>query len=493
MAGEKILVVDDEASMTQFLSIVLKKEGYQVIAVNDPREALERAKTESFDVAITDFKMPGADGIEVLSGLKKCDPNLPVIVMTAYASQKSAIDAVNLGAFQYLEKNAKNEEIRVIVKNALEMRKVRNENSYLKRELKRSHDEKEIIGSSEEMIRVFKMIDKVANTDSTILIVGESGTGKELVAREVHYRSGRNHGPFVSINCGAIPRDLLESNLFGHVKGSFTGAHKDQAGLFTVAEGGSFFLDEVGEMPMATRVKLLRALQEREIIPVGGTTPIKIDCRLIAATNADLEREVAEGRFRADLYYRLNVIPLKLPPLRHRRDDIPVLVDHFLKKMAPQSGIKTVTKEALETLARYDWPGNVRELENVIERSVILDEEGSIDTHDLPEKIRFGSTPRGSLIIESPTLSLEELEKEYILKVLDYTQWQKKRASEILGINASTLYRKLLAYGLEKQGERGRILPGPGHPEYDQDFPTGTGGDTPGEPRRDERTGTDNH
>ena len=366
------------------------------------------------------------------------------------------------------------------------MRKVRNENSYLKRELKRSHEEKEIIGSSEEMIRVFKMIDKVANTDSTILIVGESGTGKELVAREVHYRSGRNHGPFVSINCGAIPRDLLESNLFGHVKGSFTGAHKDQAGLFTVAEGGSFFLDEVGEMPMATQVKLLRALQEREIIPVGGTQPIKIDCRLIAATNADLDREVAEGRFRADLYYRLNVIPLKLPPLRQRRDDIPVLVDHFLKKMAPQAGIKTITKEALETLARYDWPGNVRELENAIERSVILDEEGSIDVQDLPEKVRFGSTPRGSLIIESPTLSLEELEKEYILKVLDYTQWQKKRSSEILGINASTLYRKLLAYGLEKQGERGRILPGPGHPEFDAEY-----GPEAGHGKGDERTGTD--
>ena len=270
MPGEKILVVDDETSMTQFLSIVLRKEGYQVTAVNNGREALERAKTETFDVAITDFKMPGADGIEVLSGLKKLDPNLPVIVMTAYASQKSAIDAVNLGAFQYLEKNAKNEEIRVVVKNALEMRKVRNENSYLKRELKRSHEEKEIIGNSEEMIRVFKMVDKVADTDSTILIVGESGTGKELVAREIHYRSRRAHGPFVSINCGAIPRDLLESNLFGHVKGSFTGAHNDQAGLFTVAEGGSFFLDEVGEMPMATQVKLLRALQEREIIPVGA-------------------------------------------------------------------------------------------------------------------------------------------------------------------------------------------------------------------------------
>jgi DNA-binding NtrC family response regulator len=478
MAGEKILVVDDETSMTQFLGIVLRKEGYQVTAVNSGREALERARSESFDVAITDFKMPETDGIEVLSSLKKIDPDLPVILMTAYASQKSAIDAVNLGAFQYLEKNAKNEEIKVIVKNALEMRKVKNENSYLKRELKRSHDDKEIIGNSEEMIRVFKMIDKVADTDSTILIIGESGTGKELVAREVHYRSRRAHGPFVSINCGAIPRDLLESNLFGHVKGSFTGAHKDQSGLFTVAEGGTFFLDEVGEMPLATQVKLLRALQEREIIPVGGTTPIKIDCRLVAATNADLEKEVAEGRFRADLYYRLNVIPVKLPPLRHRRDDIPVLVDHFLRKLAPNAGTKTIVKEAVEVLMKYDWPGNVRELENVIERSVILDEGGTIEVADLPEKVRFGTSPRGSLVIDSPNMTIEELEREYILKVLDYTKWQKKRASEILGINASTLYRKLLAYGLEKQGDRGRILPGPGHPDFEE----GEG---------DERTGTD--
>jgi DNA-binding NtrC family response regulator len=399
--------------------------------------------------------------------------------MTAYASQKSAIDAVNLGAFQYLEKNAKNEEIKVIVKNALEMRKVKNENSYLKRELKRSHDDKEIIGNSEEMIRVFKMIDKVADTDSTILIIGESGTGKELVAKEVHYRSRRAHGPFVSINCGAIPRDLLESNLFGHVKGSFTGAHKDQSGLFTVAEGGTFFLDEVGEMPLATQVKLLRALQEREIIPVGGTTPIKIDCRLVAATNADLEKEVAEGRFRADLYYRLNVIPVKLPPLRHRRDDIPVLVDHFLRKLAPNAGTKAIAKEAVDVLMKYDWPGNVRELENVIERSVILDEGGTIEVADLPEKVRFGTSPRGSLVIDSPNMTIEELEREYILKVLDYTKWQKKRASEILGINASTLYRKLLAYGLEKQGERGRILPGPGSPEFEDEFGS------------DERTGTD--
>jgi two-component system response regulator PilR (NtrC family) len=459
MATEKILVVDDETSMTQYLSIALRKAGYEVTAVNSGQDALEKAKTETFAVAITDFKMPGMDGIEVLAGLKKIDPSLPVILMTAYASQRSAIDALNLGAYQYLEKKANSDEIDLVVKNAIEMRRVRTQNIYLKRQLKRSHSEKDIIGTSEEMMRVFKMVDKVANSESTVLIFGESGTGKELIAREIHYRSNRAQGTFVSINCGAIPRDLLESNLFGHMKGSFTGAVKDQAGLFTVAEGGTFFLDEVGEMPLATQVKLLRALQEREIIPVGGTTPIKIDCRLVAATNADLEREVAEGRFRPDLFYRLNVIPVKLPPLRARRDDVPLLVDYFLKKLAGDGETKAIAKEAMELLGKYDWPGNVRELENLIERAVILDEDGIVDADDLPDKVRFGISARGSLIIDTPTLTLDELEREYILKVLNYTGWQKKRASEILGINASTLYRKLLAYGVEK-GQIDRTMGG---------------------------------
>jgi DNA-binding NtrC family response regulator len=450
MSADKILVVDDEQSMTQFLSIVLRKEGYHVTAVSNGKDALERVKADGYDVVITDIKMPGMDGIQLLNQIKKHDPSVPVVIMTAYASQQSAIDAVNHGAFQYLIKNAKNDEIKLVVRNALEMRKVRSENLFLKRELKKGHEEKTIIGSSDEMVRVFKMVDKVADSEATILIQGESGTGKELIAREIHYRSGKAQGPFVSINCGAIPRDLLESNLFGHVKGSFTGAVRDSAGLFQVAEGGTFFLDEVGDMPIATQVKLLRALQEREIIPVGGTQPVKIDCRLVAATNSDLEKEIAAGRFRADLFYRLNVIPIRLPALRQRRDDIPILVDHFLKRHAQNNTAKTVNKDAMDLLMRYDWPGNVRELENVMERALILDESGVIGPDDLPEKIRFGHSQRGSLVIDTPTLTLDELEKEYILKVLNHTRWQKKRASEILGINASTLYRKLLGYGLDK-------------------------------------------
>jgi DNA-binding NtrC family response regulator len=451
MAQNKILVVDDEQSMCQFLALMLRREGYLVTAVNRGQEALDLLREEEFDVVVTDIKMPEMDGLEVLTNVKKLDPGLPVIILTAFASQRSAIEAVNRGAFQYLEKNAKNDDIKMVVKSALEMRRVRSENTFLKRQLRKSHEEREIIGSSDGIRAVFKMVDKVAETDSTIMIFGESGTGKELIAREVHYRSRRSQGPFVSINCGAIPRDLLESNLFGHVKGSFTGAVRDQAGLFTVAEGGTFFLDEVGEMPAATQVKLLRALQEREIIPVGGTSPVKIDVRLVAATNADLDKAVAEGRFRPDLYFRLNVIQVQLPPLRDRLDDIPLLVDHFLKKLCQGRDVKTVCKEAMDCLSKYDWPGNVRELENVIERAVILNETGVIGPDDLPEKVRRGTSASSSLVIDRPNLTLEELEKQYILRTLEFTHWQKKRAAQMLGINASTLYRKLVGYGLQKE------------------------------------------
>jgi len=448
VSSEKILVVDDEESMLQFLSILLAKEGYEVHVARSGREALEKAEEENYDVVITDIKMPGEiDGLGVLSGVKKIDPSIPVVIRTAFASQKSAIEALNRGAYQYLEKSAKNDEIRLVIKNAISMRRVQSENVYLKRQIKKSDESREIIGHSEQILKVLKLVEKVADTDSTILIAGESGTGKELIAKRVHYMSRRAEGPFVSINCGALPKDLLESNLFGHVKGSFTGAVRDQEGLLAVAGGGSFFLDEVGETLPATQVKLLRALQEREIIPVGGTKPRKIDVRLIAATNADLERAVTDNRFRADLYYRLNVIQIRLPALRERREDIEELVEHFLKKLCAGKEPKTMAPEAKEILMNYDWPGNVRELENTIERAVILSDDGVISPEDLPERVLQGGKRRGSLVIDNPTLTLDELEKEYILKVLAYTNGQKKRASEILGINPSTLYRKLLAYG----------------------------------------------
>jgi DNA-binding NtrC family response regulator len=448
----RILVVDDEESMRRFLGILLEKEGYAVTCESSGAAALARLEQEGFDLLITDVKMPGMSGLELLDKVLLHDPALPVIILTAYATDASSVEAMAKGAFQYIEKKAKNDEILLVVKNAVSMRRLSSENQVLKRQLKKTHSERRIIGKSEEMDKVFRMVDKVAETESTILIYGESGTGKELIAREIHYRSHRASGPFVSINCGALPKDLLESNLFGHIRGSFTGAIKDQQGLFTVSESGTFFLDEVGEMAPATQVKLLRALQEREIIPVGGTKPIKINVRLIAATNADLEREVAEGRFRTDLFYRLNVIPVHLPPLRARRDDIPLLIEHFLERLAPERG-QQIDPEAMKALLRYDWPGNVRELENVIERAVILNEGGALRLADLPEKVVRGPARKGSLVIDTPSLTLDELEKEYILKVLQFTNWQKKRTSEILGINPSTLYRKLIGYGIaEKDG-----------------------------------------
>ena len=460
MAGEKILIVDDERSMCQFLSIMLRKEGYRVTTVSNGKKAVEEIRNTKYDVVLSDIKMSGMDGIEVLTEIKTIDSSIPVIIMTAYASQKTAIEAVNRGAFHYLIKHAKNDEIKMVIRNALDMKRVRSENMYLKKQLKKSSDFKTIIGKSEEMDKIFKMVDKVADSDSTIMIFGESGTGKELIARAIHYRSNRAAGPFVSINCGALPESLLESELFGHVKGSFTGAFKDKEGLFKVAQGGTFFLDEVGETSQTIQVKLLRVLQEREIIPVGGTNPIRVDVRLVAATNADLEKAVDNEQFRADLFYRLNVIPIDLPPLRKRRDDIPLLVNHFMKKFNEKLDSeqqKVITKQAVDILVNYNWPGNVRELENAIERAVILADGQEIDIDALPEKVRLREPSSQHLIMDRVQVTLEELEKEYLIKVLNDANWQKKKASSILGINASTLYRKIQRYGLEKDREKAGV------------------------------------
>ena len=445
----RILVVDDDASMLQFFSILLTKDGYEVLTANSGRRALEIVREQTIDAVITDIKMPGMDGIAVLEEIKRIDATIPVVIMTAYASQQTAIDALNKGAYQYVEKSARNDEVRLVVRNALVMKKVTRENHYLKRQLKKSHNAKEIIGTSEAMERVHRLVAKVADTDSTILITGENGTGKELIAREIHYQSRRASGSLVSINCGALPKDLLESSLFGHKRGAFTGADRDYAGLMLEAEGGTFFLDEVGEMLPATQVKLLRAINERVIMPVGGSKEVKINVRLIAATNRNLEKEVAAGNFREDLYYRLAVIPLRMPALRERRDDIPLLVDHFLRKFAIESPQKSIAREAMDLLVRHEWKGNVRELENMMQRAVILDEDGCIDIEDLPENMMGGAAaPAEAVFAESPTMTLENLERHYILRVLRATNWQKKRASEVLGINASTLYRKLVAYGM---------------------------------------------
>ena len=455
MADGKVLIADDEKSMCKYLSIMLKKEGYEVETVHNGKDAIGKIKEGGLDVVITDIRMKEADGLEVLSAAREAEANLPVVIMTAYASQKTAIEALNKGAFYYLVKRAaKNDEIKMVVKNAIAMRRVTSENVFLKRQLKGNGDFKNIIGKSEEMQKVFERVRKVANSDSTILINGESGTGKELVAKSIHYQSRRSKNSFVSINCGALPENLLESELFGHKKGSFTGAIREKDGLFKVACGGTFFLDEVGETSPAIQVKLLRVLQEREIIPVGGTRPIKVDVRLIAATNADLEENVKNGSFRPDLYYRLNVIPVKIPPLRKRQSDIPLLIDHFLKRASEKTKQKkTISKKALELMVEYDWPGNVRELENIVERAIVLQEGNKIQPHDLPDKIRFHSRSSRNIVLDDTQMTLQELEKEYVISVLDETGWQKKKASEILGINASTLYRKIQRYGLKREKE----------------------------------------
>jgi DNA-binding NtrC family response regulator len=451
MAHGRILIVDDEDSTREYLAMMLEREGYEVSASGDGKKALKLNSQESFDAVITDIQMPGMGGIQILGNLRDNDPTLPVIIVTGHASQESAIEALNLGAFYYLLKPVSNEELKQVVRNALELRRLRDDNVDLERALQVQGD-REMVGESDEIRSVFDLIDRVAQTSSTVLLYGESGTGKELVARAIHSRSARADKRFVSINCGALPETLLESELFGHVKGSFTGAVRDKRGLFVVAEGGTFFLDEVSETSPAIQVKLLRVLQEREVVPVGGTKPVKVDVRVIAATNTDLDKLIHDNKFRADLYYRLNVIPITIPPLREREEDIPRLVDFFLGRYA--GGAKTVSAEAMEILTAYHWPGNVRELENIIERAVILADGAEITADSLnvsifPERMRKKARSGGEGGLGVSGITLDELERRYLLQTLEETSWKKKQAAEILGINPSTLYRKLQRYGMD--------------------------------------------
>jgi two-component system response regulator HydG len=397
--------------------------------------------------------MPGTSGLEVLSRTREADPEIPVILMTAQASLQSAVRAVNEGAYYYLQKPFANEELLAICKRAAEARVLKAENRQLRKEIRRRDRtfEGRPIGTSRGFLEVLELAETVAPTDSTILLSGESGTGKEVLARYVHTLSGRADGPFFSINCGALPESLLESELFGHVKGSFTGAVKDKEGLLVAARGGTFFLDEIGEMTPALQVKLLRALQEREVIPVGATEAVAVDVRIIAATNRDLEEEIRRGAFRSDLYYRLNVIALHLPPLKERREDIPLLAHHFLTRLGekdPESGVPTLSEEARGALLEYDWPGNVRELENALERAAVVSEGGEIRTEHLPERVI--EPPMARLVDEEPPANppMEVIERAYIEWVLRAEGGNKSRAAEVLGIDPSTLYRKLNRYGL---------------------------------------------
>ncbi|MGB8657594.1 MAG: sigma-54 dependent transcriptional regulator [Candidatus Zixiibacteriota bacterium] len=451
MDKPKILVVDDEESMCKFMEIMLKKEGYEVNTSQSSLSALERVKSEDYDLVIADLMMPEMNGLELLSRVKSMDSDLDFIVMTAFASVDSAIEALKKGALDYITKPFKVDEIKIAVKKSLEQKKIARENVQLKKELKSEFDFDRFIGNSPEILKLKKMAEKIARSDSTVLIEGESGTGKELVARAIHYHSPRSDKPFVTINCAALPENLLESELFGHVRGSFTGAVRDKDGLFKVADDGTFFLDEVGMTTPPIQAKLLRVLEEKEITPVGGTTPIKVDVRLIAATNADLEQEVKLGNFRADLYYRLHVIPIRIPPLRERVEDIELLSSYFVRKYCQTMQIeeKTISNEAAQRLLSCKWPGNVRELENAIEHAVLLSRGKEINVEDLPQKIKDGG--QIDLVTEAqPTVpTLETIEKAYVFWVLNQTGWQKGKAASILGIDSSTLYRKIEKYKLK--------------------------------------------
>jgi two-component system response regulator HydG len=449
----RVLLVDDESGILDSLKILFRGEGYQVAVASNGREAMSALDQDRPDLVLTDIRMPGASGLEVLARARSVDPELPVILMTAQASLQSAVRAVNEGAYYYLQKPFANDELLAICRRALEARQLKRENKALKKEMRRRDrgSEGRPAGRSRGFVEVLKLAETVAPTDSTVLISGESGTGKEVVARYIHALSERAERPFYSINCGALPESLLESELFGHVKGSFTGAVRDKEGLLVAASGGTFFLDEIGEMTPALQVKLLRALQEREVIPVGATEPVAVDVRIIAATNRELETEIRRGAFRSDLYYRLNVIALHVPPLRDRKDDIPILTRHFLAREAAGNGghQREVSTETMELLVKYDWPGNVRELENALERAAVLSPDDVIGPGALPERVRTAPSPQ--LVADAPPANppMEVIERAYILWVLQAEGGNKTRAAEVLGIDPSTLYRKLNRYGIE--------------------------------------------
>lgn len=453
MDKARIMVIDDEESMCKFMQIMLKKEGYEVTTTQSSNQALDILKQRNHDLVIADLMMPELNGLELLAKVKNLDPEANFIVMTAYASVDTAIEALKKGAYDYLTKPFKVDEIRILIKKALEQKQMKRENISLKKQLKKEFSFDNFIGSSPQILEMRKMAERVAQSDSTVLIQGESGTGKELVAKAIHYYSQRSEKNFVTINCAAIPETLLESELFGHLKGAFTGAVKEKQGLLKVADGGTFFLDEIATTSQAIQVKLLRVLEEKEIIPVGGTKPVEVDVRLITATNADLEQEVKLGKFRPDLFYRLNVFPITIPPLRERKDDIKILVYHFIKKYCEKLNIKEkrISEDTLKKLISYSWPGNVRELENTIERAVLLSKNEEISVNELPKKVNENEPLNlvGDAKLENPTL--EEIEKAYIFWVLKNSGWHKSKASQVLGIDNSTLYRKIEKYGLKEK------------------------------------------
>jgi len=451
---KRILVIDDEPSMREMLAIMLEKERYEVVTAASRAEASQVLARRSVDLVITDLRLPDGDGIEILRHVRSGSPETVVILMTAYGSTETAVAALKLGAHDYLIKPFEVDELKIVVRNALEREELREENRLLKAELRAQHALDRMVGASATMTSLFDMIRTVARTASTVLVGGESGTGKELAARAIHALSPRSEAAFVSVNCGALPETLLESELFGHVKGAFTDAHQSKRGLFEAAHRGTLLLDEVGEMPPAMQVKLLRVLQEKRVRRVGGTEESDVDVRVIAATNKPLEELVKERRFREDLFYRLNVIPLWIPALRERREDIPVLAEHFLRKFSREMGkpVSDISPEAMSLLERYRWPGNVRELENVIERAVALETTAAIQAERLPQTL----TALPEAAPDAPGLApgfqldayLKGLEAELVRRALVDAHWDRSRASERLGIAPRSLRYLIQKHGL---------------------------------------------
>jgi two-component system response regulator PilR (NtrC family) len=458
MKGSKkgrILVVDDERSMREMLEIFLGREGYEVAGYSSASDALaDLAEDQNFDLIITDINMPGLTGLDLLKTISQFEKDIPVIMITAYGSPDSAVEAMKLGAVDYITKPFRIEEIKARISAVVERRKLAEENIELHRLLDQQFGFENIVGKSDGMQRVFEITRRVGPMDSTVVISGDSGTGKELIARALHHHAGGRKGLFVSVNCGALVETLLESELFGHRKGAFTGADSDRRGLFETATGGTLFLDEITEPSSSLQVKLLRAIQEREVVPVGGTTPVRVDVRIIVATNRDLSEEVQAGRFREDLYYRLNVIHIQIPPLRERTEDIPLLVEHFLGRMADRQGraFSSVAPEAMKHLMEYNYPGNVRELENIVERAVALGDGESLTVDILPDEVVRAPTSRISTEValdEGQDLDslLEDYERRLIESALHQTGGNRTRAAEVLGVSFRSLRYRLKKYG----------------------------------------------
>lgn len=446
-----VMVIDDDDSLRRVIEFTLDEAGFSVLTARDGSQGLQIFAEELPSVVLTDIQMPGISGYDVLQSIRSSHPEVRVIIVTAFGTVEQAVDAMKDGAFDYLTKPFSRDELTLVVKRAFSFLQLEEENSRLKQELSDKVDFEHLVGISDAMQDVFERVRRVAVSDASVLIGGESGTGKELIARAIHYGSGRRNGPFVPINCAAIPAELLESELFGHVKGAFTGAVKDRKGKFEQADGGTLFLDEIGDLSPHLQPKLLRVLQEMEIEPVGADQMRKIDVRIVSASNRNLEEKIKTGDFREDLYYRLSVIPVNLPPLRERKQDIPVLVRHFLD-VHTQTGRLEISPEAMTQMMTYQWPGNVRELQNVVEQVVILRQGESIEVRDLPKKVTAMVASRISQVLNLPDegFSLAELEKEAVLQALQHCNWNQTKAADFLRVPRHTLVYRMEKYAIEK-------------------------------------------